>query len=62
MFWVINKDRGYSYMVTLSVIGVLFVMATVIPRNYNNTTETSTNAIVNEYTNTKDNNLKNVIL
>lgn len=33
MFWVINKEKVYSYMVTLSVIGVLFVMASIMPKN-----------------------------
>lgn len=33
MFWVINKDKVYSYMVTLSVIGVLLVMATMVIPN-----------------------------
>ena len=39
MFWVINKDKVYSYMVTLSVIGVLFAMATIVPKS--ETVETS---------------------
>jgi len=39
MFWIINKEKVYSYVVTLSVIGVLFAMSTVIPRN--ETVETS---------------------
>lgn len=41
MFWVINKDKVYSYMVTLSVIGVLFVMASIMPKN--STIQTSAN-------------------
>lgn len=31
MFFVINKDKIYSYIVTLSVIGILFTFATVMP-------------------------------
>lgn len=41
MFWVINKDKVYSYMVTLSVIGVLFVMATIVPKSETVQTATS---------------------
>lgn len=33
MFWIINKDKVYSYIVTLSVIGVLFVMAAIVPKS-----------------------------
>ena len=43
MFWVINKDKIYSYMVTLSVIGVLFVMAAILPKNQ--TVQTSSNVV-----------------
>lgn len=61
MFWVINKDKVYSYMVTLSVIGVLFVMSAIIPRSEKDTAETSTNVVTNEHTNTQNNNFKNAI-
>lgn len=41
MFFVINKDKIYSYIVTLSVIGVLFTFASVMP---NKTIETASNS------------------
>jgi len=33
MFWVINKGKVYSYIVTLSIIGVLFMMPTFVSRD-----------------------------
>ena len=46
MFWVINKDKIYSYAVTLSVIGVLFaISAVMVPQTQTeNSVETSNNA------------------
>ena len=32
MFLVINKEKVYSYIVTLSVIGVLFTISAVFPK------------------------------
>ena len=32
MFFVINKEKVYSYIVTLSVIGVLFTISAVFPK------------------------------
>lgn len=33
MFFVINKEKVYSYIVTLSVIGVLFTISAVFPKD-----------------------------
>lgn len=32
MFFVINKEKVYSYIVTLSMIGVLFSISAVYPK------------------------------
>jgi len=32
MFFVVNKEKVYSYIVTLSVIGVLFTISAVYPK------------------------------
>lgn len=46
MFFVINKEKVYSYIVTLSVIGVLFMISAVFPK------ETIETASRNAYTET----------
>ena len=51
MFWVINKDKVYSYIITLSVIGVLFVMSVIIPKNEATQTSAKINENVNEVVN-----------
>lgn len=36
MFWIINKDKVYSYIVTLCVIGILFAMPMILQKEKNN--------------------------
>ena len=55
MFFVINKEKVYSYIVTLSVIGVLFTVSMIYPKD---TTETSTR-VVNNNVNVIENSIKN---
>jgi len=45
MFWVINKDKLYSYIVTLSMVGVLFTISAVFPKD---AVETSTRNTYNQ--------------
>lgn len=50
MFYVINKSKIYSYIIALSTVVILFVIAGGINNNstsLNNTVETSTNAMMN---------------
>ena len=55
MFFVINKEKVYSYLVTLSVIGVLFTISAVFPKD---SIETSTRNVHLE-SNVIDNSIKN---
>lgn len=55
MFFVINKEKVYSYIVTLSVIGVLFTVSTFFPKS---SVETSANIFNNEL-NIAENSIKN---
>lgn len=45
MFFVVNKEKVYSYIVTLSVIGVLFTISAIFPKD---AVETATRNIYNE--------------
>ena len=50
MFYVINKSKIYSYIIALSTVVILFVIAGQINNNstsLNNTIETSTNVMMN---------------
>ena len=50
MFYVINKSKIYSYIITHSTVVILFVIAGKINNNstsLNNTIETSTNVMMN---------------
>ena len=50
MFYVINKSKIYSYIIALSTVVILFVIAGKINNNttsLNNTIETSTNGMMN---------------
>lgn len=50
MFYVINKSKIYSYIIALSTVVILFVIAGGINNNstsLNNTIETSTNVMMN---------------
>ena len=55
MFFVINKEKVYSYIVTLSVIGVLFTISAVFPKDSIETS--SRNIYVNS--NAIENSIKN---
>jgi len=45
MFFVVNKDKLYSYIVTLSMVGVLFTISAVFPKD---SVETSTRNTYNQ--------------
>ena len=49
MFYVINKSKIYSYIIALSTVVILFVIAGKINNStsLNNTIETSTNVMMN---------------
>ena len=50
MFYVINKSKIYSYIIALSTVVILFVIAGKINNNstsLNNTIETSANVMMN---------------
>ena len=50
MFYVINKSKIYSYIIALSTVVILFVIAGKINNNstsLNNTIGTSTNVMMN---------------
>lgn len=55
VFFVINKEKVYSYIVTLSVIGVLFTISAVFPKE---AIETSGKNTYNEL-NIIENSIKN---
>lgn len=51
MFWVIDKSKIYSYIISLSTVVILFVTAVYINNvsdDQKNIVETSTNAVQNE--------------
>lgn len=51
MFWVIDKSKIYSYIISLLTVVILFVTATYINNvadDQKNIVETSTNAVQNE--------------
>ena len=51
MFWVIDKSKIYSYIISLSTVVILFVTATYINNvadDQKNIVETSTNVVQNE--------------
>ncbi len=43
MFIVFNKQKIYSYLVALSTVIILFVIAFAVTNNQNNVLQTSTN-------------------
>ena len=51
MFWVIDKSKIYSYIISLSTVVILFVTAAYINNvadDQKNIVETSTNVVQNE--------------
>ncbi len=54
LFFVINKEKVYSYMVTLSVIGVLFTISVIYPKD---AVDTSSSNVYNN--NIVENGIKN---
>lgn len=59
MFFVINKEKVYSYMVTLSVIGVLFTISAIYPKNTVDTSSTNVYNNNNVVENSNENGIKN---
>ena len=59
MFFVINKEKVYSYMVTLSVIGVLFTISAIYPKNTVDTSSTNIYNNNNVVENSNENGIKN---
>lgn len=59
MFFVINKEKVYSYMVTLSVIGVLFTISAIYPKNTVDTSSTNIYNNNNAVENSNENGIKN---
>ena len=55
LFFVINKEKVYSYMVTLSVIGVLFTISVIYPKG---TVDTSSSNVYSN-NNVVENGIKN---
>ena len=50
MFWVINKNKIYTYIVTICTVVVLFVLSFAMLTTDNNTVVTSGN-VINEMEN-----------
>lgn len=67
MFWVINKNKIYTYIVTICTVVVLFVLSFAMLTTDNNTVVTSGNVInemenadsITNIMNKTDNNLGN---
>lgn len=51
MFFIINKEKVYSYIVTLSVIGVLFTISAFFPKDVVQTSAKASNNEVNSIEN-----------
>ncbi len=47
MFWVINKEKVYAYVVSILTIVTLFFLSSVLNSNLNTTEETSVNTLKN---------------
>ena len=47
MFWVINKEKVYAYVVSILTIVTLFFLSSVLNSNLNTTEETSVNILKN---------------
>ena len=61
MFFVVNKEKVYSYIVTLSVIGVLFTISAVYPKEVAEVSAQNTYSVQTTYNevNVVENSIKN---
>ncbi len=57
MFFVINKNKMYTYIVTICMVIVLFVLSFAMITNSDNTVVTSTNSISNNTINNENSRL-----
>lgn len=57
MFFVINKNKMYTYIVTICMVIVLFVLSFAMITNSDNTVVTSTNSISNNTINNESSRL-----
>lgn len=57
MFFVINKNKMYTYIVTICMVIVLFVLSFAMITNSNDTVVTSTNSISNNTINNENSRL-----
>lgn len=57
MFFVINKNKMYTYIVTICMVIVLFVLSFAMITNSNDTVVTSTNSISNNTINSESSRL-----
>ena len=58
MFFVINKEKIYAYVVSILTIVILFFMSSVMKSDINETEPVSSNSLQN-VTNEKENNIDN---
>ena len=45
--WVINKEKIYAYVLSVVTVAILFVMSTMINKNFDNSELTSSNIVEN---------------
>ena len=57
MFYVINKNKMYTYIVTICMVIVLFVLSFAMITNSDDTVVTSTNSISNNTINNESSRL-----
>jgi len=57
MFFVINKNKMYTYIVTICMVIVLFVLSFAMITNSDDTVVTSTNSISNNTINNENSRL-----
>ena len=57
MFFVINKNKMYTYIVTICMVIVLFVLSFAMITNSDDTVVTSTNSISNNTINSESSRL-----
>lgn len=57
MFFVINKNKMYTYIVTICMVIVLFVLSFAMVTNSDDTVVTSTNSVSNNTINSESSRL-----
>lgn len=60
MFFIFNKDKVMSYIVTVFTVAILFFTASVFTNN-KDTIQTSTNEIKTNNSSIVDNNINNIL-